>query len=259
MIIDKMSAEKAIRAIEEIDRMDVNSMTHDQLLDQAYKMQAVLLELLTGDNNLRCDIAILHREKAEVREKLKRKYKKVDELKQKVDILTISERSLQSENDALTEELKYLTCRVHGSTGPIVEPDCSKVDEVDALKSANTRSQPKVVKPGCRHKGAASAKQLQIIRNKADSQIPLTAKPKVKSTIALLGESEGPSTAVTNTKTKIHKKHPIFGSSMAGDLTSRAGNVPTIRTQDQPTEELRFFRRGRNLHRKIIQMPTQQE
>ena len=249
MIIDKMSSEKAIRAIEELDRMDVNSMTHDQLLDQAYKMQAVLLELVAVNKNLRCDAAVLHRKRAEV-----------DELKQKVDILlSISESSLQSENDALTEELKYLTCKVHGSTGPIVEPDCSKDDEVDVLKSAETkgnreslipesRSQPKVVKHGRRRKGAASAKQLQIIHDKADSQIPLTAKPKAKSTIALLGASEGPSTAVTNAETKIHKKHPIFGSSMAGDSTSKAGNVPTIRTQDQPTEELRFFRRGRNLH-----------
>ena len=259
MIIDKMSSEKAIRAIEEIDRMDVNSMTHDQLLDQAYKMQAVLLELLAVNKNLRCDATVLHRKEAEVREILKRKYDEVDEVKQKVDLLSISERSPQSANDALTEELKYLTCMVHGSTGPIVEPDCSKDDEVDVLKSAvtkedrqslipQTRSQPKVVKHGRRRKGAASDKQLQIIHNKADSQIPLTAKPKVKSTIALMGESEGPSTAVTNAETKIHKKHPIFGSSMAGDSTSKAGNVPTIRTQDQPTEELRFFRRGRNLH-----------
>ena len=243
-----MPSKKAIRAIEEIGRMNVKPMTPAHLLDHLYGMKASVLDLLIGNDNLRYDTAGIQREIGGVGEYIERLCDLVDELRQKEHCLSMAEpsllrsnRLLKSNEKALIEEVMSLRRRAH-RLSPIEEPDCSKEGEVDLLKSPHARvnqksiiprskSRPKVVKrPGRRRKGVSSATQLQTIHEDNEPIIPLTAK----SAVVLSGESEIHTTAVANMETKKNKKHSIPWSTKVRDTISESDDIPTIRLQEQP-------------------------
>ena len=241
-----MSFEAAIRAAEEIGRMDVKPMTPTHLFKHLYRMKAAVDDLLNGNEKLEYDLAAIQRKINGVHEQVERSCDLVDELKQKEHFLSMAEpsllrsnRLLKSEEKALIEEVMSLKRRAHGSTGPIEEPDCSKEGKVDLLKSPHVRvngrslipryrSQPKVVKkPGRRRKVVSSATQLQTIHEDDEPIIPLTAK----SAVVLSGESKIHTTAVANMETKKNKTYS--GSSKVRDTTSEFDDVRTIYMKEE--------------------------
>ena len=247
-----MSFEAAIKAAEEVGRMDEKLMTPTHLFKHLYRMKAAVNDLLRGNEKLTCELSAIQRKINGVHEQVERGCDLVDELKQKEHFLSMAEpsllesnRLLKSNEKDLIEEVMSLRRRAHGSTGPIEEQDCSKEGKVDLLKSPHTRvngrslipryrSRPKVVKkPGRRRKVVSSATQLQTIYEDDEPIIPLTAKPKAKSTIALSGESKKHTTALANMETKKNNTHSISGSSKMRDTTREFDDLPTIYMEEE--------------------------
>ena len=217
---------EVLKAIEELERTDVKSMSHFHHLGYAGDMKIAILGLLINNDDLHYDKTTLRRELDGEYGQLERTYGLVDELRGKVDVLSQTEKSVLKNNHitkssilALTQEKMGLK-RVLKSMGLDEGPDFSMDGEDEHLKSAHTRvtrgsripkstcrGQSKKVKSDQNPKVVTSATQLQTISEdkggENDEQIiPLTAKPKSKSACALLGESVEHPTALTNMDTK---------------------------------------------------------
>ena len=238
---------EVLKAIEELGRTDVKSMDHFHHLGYAGNMKIAILELLICNDNLQYDKTTLQRELDGEYGQLERTCDLVDKVRGNVDVLLQTEKSLLTDNhivncsiSALTKEKMELKKIV---TAGIDDPVRSEDDKVDLLEPARprvsqgsripkSRSQQKNAKSGLGQNGAASATQLNAIREDKDGKndekiIPLTEKLKAKSACSLLSES----IECTAAEAKYPSESPRVRFS-----TSESDDVQTTHLQKPPVE-----------------------